>query len=65
MFAADLSGLFLHASSVVVEGVAVLFLGHSTAGKSTIARRLGKAYRVLADGSVYAAPDEAPPENAP
>ena len=49
------SGLFLHASSVIIHGGAVLFLGHSTAGKSTIARRLGEIYPVLADDSVFAA----------
>lgn len=48
------SGLFLHASAVVIDGGACLFLGHSTAGKSTIARLLGKDYPVLADDSVYA-----------
>jgi energy-coupling factor transporter ATP-binding protein EcfA2 len=47
-------GIFLHASSVVVDGGAVLFLGHTTAGKSTIVRLLGQAYPVLADDSVYA-----------
>lgn len=52
-------GLFLHASAVVVEGGAVLFLGHSTAGKSTIARKLGTVLPVLADDSVYAARDAA------
>ena len=46
-------GLFLHASSVVVEGGALLFLGHSTAGKSTIARLLGEAHPVLADDAVF------------
>ena len=48
-------GLFLHASAVVVGGGALLFLGHSTAGKSTIARMLGQIQPVLADDSVYAA----------
>ena len=48
------SGLFLHASSVVVGGGAFLFLGHSTAGKSTIARLLGKSFPVVADDAVYA-----------
>ena len=46
-------GLFLHASSVVVEGGALLFLGHSTAGKSTLARLLGRAFPVLADDAVF------------
>lgn len=49
------SGLFLHASSVIIHGGAVLFLGHSTSGKSTIARRLGEIYPILADDSVFAA----------
>ena len=47
-------GLFLHASAVAVDGGAWLFLGHSTAGKSTIARMLGEAYPVLADDAVFA-----------
>ena len=45
-------GLFLHASAVVVAGGAVLFLGHSTAGKSTIARILGQSFSILADEAV-------------
>ncbi|MGD9780945.1 MAG: hypothetical protein AB7V14_02195 [Kiritimatiellia bacterium] len=49
-----ISGLFLHASAVVVGGGAVLFLGHSTAGKSTIARLLGTTFPVLADDAVFA-----------
>lgn len=48
-------GLFLHASAVVMGGEAILFLGHSTAGKSTLARMLGAAYPVLADDAVFAA----------
>jgi hypothetical protein len=51
---ADETGLFLHASSVVVGRGAFLFLGHSTAGKSTIAHLLGQSYPVLADDAVYA-----------
>ena len=47
------TGLFLHASSVVVDGGAVLFLGHSTAGKSTLARLLGTKCPVLADDAVH------------
>ena len=46
-------GFFLHASAVVMGGEAILFLGHSTAGKSTIARMLGAAYPVLADDAVF------------
>lgn len=52
-------GLFLHASAVEVDGGAYLFLGHSTAGKSTIARKLGAERPVLADDSVFAGPDAA------
>jgi energy-coupling factor transporter ATP-binding protein EcfA2 len=37
---------------VVVDGGAYLFLGHSTAGKSTIARLLGSIFPVLADDAV-------------
>lgn len=59
MTATATDGLFLHASAVVAEGGAVLFLGHSTAGKSTIARKLGALLPVLADDSVYAAQDAA------
>ena len=55
---ADL-GLFLHASAVVAADGAVLFLGHSTAGKSTIARKLGVELPVLADDSVFAGQDAA------
>ncbi|HRT04989.1 MAG TPA: hypothetical protein P5204_04760 [Kiritimatiellia bacterium] len=52
-------GLFLHASAVDVDGGAILFLGHSTAGKSTIARKLGAERPVLADDSVFAGKDAA------
>lgn len=48
------NGLFLHASAVVVNREALLFLGHSTAGKSTIARLLGEVYPSLADDIVFA-----------
>ena len=48
------SGVFLHASAVIVDGGAVLFLGHSTAGKSTISRLLGAVCPVLADDTVFA-----------
>ena len=59
MTAAVPDGLFLHASAVATESGAVLFLGHSTAGKSTIARKLGAERPVLADDSVFAGPDAA------
>lgn len=51
------NGLFLHASAVVVDGGAMLFLGHSTAGKSTISRLLGNIHPILADDSVFAFQD--------
>ena len=54
MTEAAAEGLFLHASSVVLEDGALLFLGHSTAGKSTLAGLLGKICPVLADDSVFA-----------
>ncbi len=49
--------LFLHASSVEISGGAVLFLGHSTAGKSTISRLLGQRCRIIADDTVFLAKD--------
>ncbi|MGD9612675.1 MAG: hypothetical protein AB7V22_07205 [Kiritimatiellia bacterium] len=52
-------GLFLHASAIALPAGAVLFLGHSTAGKSTLARKVGAVLPVLADDSVYAAQDAA------
>ncbi len=51
------NGLYLHASSVIVNGGAVLFLGHSTAGKSTIAHLLSPLCPVLADDTVLAQRD--------
>ena len=57
MKAGGLDGVFLHASAVNLDGGAVLFLGHSTAGKSTVARKLGAELPILADDSVYAAKD--------
>ena len=59
MTVGGLDGLFLHASAVAVPDGAVLFLGHSTAGKSTIARKLGSVLPMLADDSVFAGPDAA------
>ena len=57
MTSGTVEGLFLHASAVVVDGGAVLFLGHSTAGKSTLARILAANFPVLADDAVFAARD--------
>lgn len=45
-------GVYFHASSVSVSGKALLFLGHSTAGKSTISQLLSKRYSVIADDKV-------------
>lgn len=42
-------GFILHASSVYVSGKALLFLGHSTSGKSTISRLLSKRYPIISD----------------
>ena len=53
MSSPDSDGLFLHASAVVAEGGALLFLGHSTAGKSTIADLLQKNYDFLSDDAVF------------
>ena len=47
--------LFLHASAAVVEGGAMLFLGHSTSGKSTIVRMLAEEFPTLADDAVFVA----------
>jgi len=43
----------LHASAVSVSGKALLFLGHSTAGKSTICRLLSERYPEIADDKVW------------
>lgn len=46
-------GVFLHCSSVYVSGKAILFLGHSNAGKSTISQLLSERYPVIADDKVW------------
>ncbi len=46
-------GVCLHASAVNVSGKAILFLGHSTAGKSTISQLLSERYPVIADDKVW------------
>jgi len=43
------NGLLVHAGAMVVSGKALLFLGHSGAGKSTICRLLGEHYSTLSD----------------
>lgn len=45
-------GLYLHASSVNINGKALLFLGHSSSGKSTISRLLSKRYPIIADDKI-------------
>ena len=50
---ADQKGLCLHASAVNVAGKALLFLGYSTSGKSTISRLLSERYPVIADDRVW------------
>lgn len=45
-------GVYFHASSVSISGKVLLFLGHSTAGKSTISQLLSERYLVVADDKV-------------
>lgn len=45
-------GMLLHASSVEVGGKALVFLGHSSSGKSTIGRLLSAKYTLIADDKV-------------
>ena len=47
------NGVCLHASAVNVSGKALVFLGHSTAGKSTISRLLAERYPIIADDKVF------------
>lgn len=44
---------FLHASSIEVSEKALIFLGHSSAGKSTIAKLLSKKYPLISDDKIY------------
>jgi histone H3/H4 len=46
-------GVLIHASAVNVLGRALLFLGHSNAGKTTISKLLEDYYPVLADDKVW------------
>lgn len=50
--------VFLHSSSVLISGKALLFLGHSTSGKSTISSILADRYRILADDKVLIQKDK-------
>jgi len=47
---ADRTGCMIHASSVALDGAGLLFVGHTSAGKSTVARQLlGQAKMVSED----------------
>ncbi len=46
-------GMYLHAASIKIKGKALLFLGHSSSGKSTISRLLSKQYPLIADDKVW------------
>ncbi len=46
-------GLYLHASAVCFSGRALIFLGHATAGKSTISQLLSLNCPVIADDKVW------------
>ena len=48
--------MLIHASAVVVNGVALIFLGPSDTGKSTICRLLSEFAQPLADDMVYLIP---------
>ena len=47
------SGVFLHGSSVEVAGKGLIFLGHSTSGKSTIVKLLSQKFPIISDDKVY------------
>lgn len=49
---ADQQGCFLHAGGVVLNGKGLLFVGHSTAGKSTMVRMLRREARILCDDRI-------------
>lgn len=46
-------GLCAHASSVGVLGKAIIFIGHSTSGKSTIVQILSGRYEIIADDKIW------------
>ncbi len=46
-------GILLHAGAVKTDRGALLFLGHSKAGKSTICNLLSKRYELIADDMVH------------
>jgi hypothetical protein len=47
------NGFYLHASAVLIPEGALLFLGHSTSGKTTISKKMSGRYSVLADDVVF------------
>ena len=51
-FSANPDCVFLHASSISISGKALLFLGHSNAGKSTISGILSRQFHKIADDKV-------------
>jgi hypothetical protein len=46
---ADRAGCYLHSSGVILDGNGLLFVGHSEAGKSTIATMLRDRVKILCD----------------
>lgn len=49
---ADRMGAFFHSSGVVLNGKGILFVGHSEAGKSTMARMLQDQAQILCDDRI-------------
>jgi MoaA/NifB/PqqE/SkfB family radical SAM enzyme len=49
---ADRDGLFLHSSGVVMDGMGLLFVGHSEAGKSTMVKMLRERAEILCDDRI-------------
>jgi len=45
-------GIFLHGSSIVLPQGGLVFLGHSSSGKSTIARLLSREFQAISDDKV-------------
>jgi len=45
--------IYLHGAATAMGGRAILFLGHSTAGKSTLSRLLATHFTSIADDTVY------------